>query len=217
MQQSWISWASALIILINSPLVWSGSLNIVVVGLFSGKAVLMINEQQLLLEVGNISPEGVKLISATSQSAIIEVEGVQKKYLLDSQVGGFFAPPAKQPMVSIWPNDGMYLTVGSVNGYSVDFLIDTGASVVAFNAATADRLGLDYLNAPAGMVQTASGVEKAYQLTLDQIQVGDIKLHNIEAMVLDGPQPERALLGMTFLGQVEISRSDERMDLKKKY
>ncbi|MDO7711244.1 MAG: retroviral-like aspartic protease family protein, partial [Pseudomonadota bacterium] len=61
------------------------------------------------------------------------------------------------------------------------------------------------------------GVEKAYQVTLDQIQVGDIKLHNIEAMVLDGPQPERALLGMTFLGQVEISRSDERMDLKKKY
>ncbi|MDO7710355.1 MAG: TIGR02281 family clan AA aspartic protease, partial [Pseudomonadota bacterium] len=193
MQKSWISWASALIILINSPLVWSGSLNIVVVGLFSGKAVLTINEQQRLLEVGNISPEGVKLISATSQSAIIEVEGVQKKYLLGSQVGGLFAPPAKQPMVSIWPNDGMYLTVGSVNGYSVDFLIDTGASVVAFNAATAIRLGLDYLNAPAGMVQTASGVEKAYQVTLDQIQVGDIQLPNLEAMVLDGPQPARAL------------------------
>jgi aspartyl protease family protein len=217
MQKSWISWASALIILINSPLVWSGSMNIVVVGLFSDQAVLTINDQQRLLKVGNISPEGVKLISATSQSAIIEVEGVQKKYLLGSQVGGFFAPPAEQPMVSIWPNDGLYLTVGSVNGYSVDFLVDTGASVVAFNAATAKRLGLDYLNGPAVMVQTASGIEKAYQVNLDQIQVGAIKLHNVNAMVLDGPQPEYALLGMTFLGQVEISRSDERMDLKKKY
>jgi aspartyl protease family protein len=217
MQKSWISGTSALILLINTTLVQSGLLNIVVVGLFSKQAVLTINDQQYLLKVGNTSPEGIKLISATSQSAIIEVEGVQKKYLLSSQVSGYYAPPVEQPMVSIWPNDGMYITVGSVNGYSVDFLIDTGASVVAFNAITAKRLNLDYLNAPAGMVQTASGVEKAYQVTLEQIQVGDIKLHNIEAMVLDGPQPERALLGMTFLGQVEISRSDERMDLKKKY
>ncbi len=217
MQKSWISWTSALIILINTPLVWSDTLNIVVVGLFSNQAVLKINKQQHLLKVGKTSPEGVKLIFATSQSAILEVEGVQKKYLLGSQVGGHYAPAAKQPMVSIWPNQGMYLTVGSVNGYSVEFLIDTGASVVAFNAETAKRLGLEYLDAPAGMVQTASGTEKAYQVTLDNVQVGDIKLHNVEAVVLDGPQPEHALLGMTFLGEVEISRTNERMDLKKKY
>jgi len=209
MQKSWISWTLALIILINTPLVWSGALNIIVVGLF--------NDQQRLLKVGNTSPEGVKLISATSQSAIIEVEGVQKKYLLGSQIGGHFAAPTPQPTVSIWPNDGMYLTVGSVNGHSVDFLVDTGASVIALNAATAKRLGLDYLNAPAGMVKTASGMEMAYQVSLDQVQVGDIKLHNVAAVVLDGPQPERALLGMTFLRQVEITRTDERMDLKKKY
>jgi aspartyl protease family protein len=57
-------------------------LNIVVVGLFSDQAVLTINQQQRLLKVGHTSPEGVKLISATSQNAIIEVKGVQKKYLL---------------------------------------------------------------------------------------------------------------------------------------
>lgn len=217
MQKPWISWASALIILINTPLVWSDPLNIVVVGLFSEQAVLKINEQQRLLKVGKTSPEGVKLISATSQSAIIEVDGIQKKYLLGSQIGGHFAPTVEQPVVSIWPNNGMYMTVGSVNGYSVDFLVDTGASTIAFNAATAQRLGLEYLNAPAGMVQTASGIEKAYKVNLDQVQIGDIKLYNIGALVLDGPHPTRALLGMTFLGQVQISRTDERMDLKKKY
>lgn len=217
MQNSWISWALALTILINTPLVYSGSLNIIVVGLFSDQAVLTINDQQYLLKVGNTSPEGVKLISATSESAIIEVEGVEKKYILGSQVGGNYAPATEQPTVSIWPNDGMYLTVGSVNGYSVDFLIDTGASLVVFNATTAKRLGLDYLNAPAMEVKTASGIGKGYQVTLDLVQIGEIKLHNIGAMVIDGPQPERALLGMTFLGQVEISRSDDRMDLKKKY
>jgi aspartyl protease family protein len=79
--------------------------------------------------------------------------------------------------------------------------IDTGALLVSLNATTAKRLGLDYLNAPSGMVQTASGIEKSYQVSLDKVQIGDIKLNNIDAVVLDGPQPERALLGMTFLGQ----------------
>jgi aspartyl protease family protein len=217
MQKSWISWTSALIILINSPLVWSDTLNIVVVGLFNNQALLTINEQQRLLKVGKTSPEGVKLISATSQSAIIEVAGIQKKYLLGSRIGGQITGPVEQAQVSIWPNNGMYLTAGSVNGYSVDFLIDTGASAIALNAATAQRLGLEYLNAPASMVQTASGIEKAYRINLDEVQIGEIKLHNVGAMVLDGPHPKRALLGMTFLGQVEISRADQRMDLKKKY
>lgn len=212
-----IPWIVGLIILLNSSLVWSETLNIVVEGLFSNKAVLKINENQRLLKAGSTSPEGVKLISATSMSAIIEVKGVQNKYFLGSHIGGHYAAAAEQPVVSIWPINGMYLTTGSVNGYSVDFLVDTGASAIALNAATASRLGVDYTNAPAGRVKTASGVEKAYRVSLDLVQVGDIKLHNIEALVLEGSQPERALLGMTFLGQLEIMRTDQRMDLKKKY
>lgn len=210
-------WIVGLIILLNSSLVWSETLNIVVVGLFSDKAVLKINNEQRLLKVGTVSPEGVRLISSTSMSATLEVAGVQKKYFLGSHVGGHYAAAVEQPVVSIWPVNGMYLITGSVNGYSVDFLVDTGASAIALNAATAQRLGVNYLKAPVGMVKTASGIEKAYQVNLDLVQVGEIKLHNVEALVLDGPEPERALLGMTFLGELEMIRTDQRMDLKKKY
>lgn len=212
-----ITWSFGLIILLNSSLVWSETLNIVVQGLFSDKAVLKINENQRLLKVGNASPEGVILISATSKSAIIEVEGVRKKYFLGSHIAGHYAAAAEQPIVSIWPVNGMYMTIGNVNGYSVEFLVDTGASAIAINAATAQRLGVEYLNASVGMVKTASGIEKAYRVSLDLVQIGDIKLHNIAALVLDGPQPERALLGMTFLGQLEIMQTGERIDLKRKY
>ena len=52
---------------------------------------------------------------------------------------------------------------------------------------------------------------------LDEVQIGDIKLYNIRAMVLDGEQPERALLGMTFLNHLNIVRKDDRMDLKKRF
>lgn len=211
------TWIAALIILLNTTLVLAEDLKIVVVGLFSGQAVVEINQQQRLLKVGQSSPEGIKLISATSRSAVLEIDGEQKKYLLGSHIGSNFTAPASQPVVSLWPVNGMYLTPGSVNGYSVDFLVDTGASTIALNAATAKRLDLDYINNKPVGVKTASRVEMAYPVMLDEVQVGEIKLYNVQAMVIDGPEPSRALLGMTFLGQLDMQRSGERMDLKQKY
>jgi len=111
----------------------------------------------------------------------------------------------------------MYLTPGSINGFSVDFLVDTGASAIALNAPTAKRLGIDYVKGEVIGVKTASRIEKAYRIMLDQVQVGQIKLHNVSAMVLDGPEPARALLEMSFLGQLDMERSGERMDLKQKF
>jgi len=210
---------AGLIILLNTSFAWSNSnvLDIVVVGLFSDQAVVEINKKQRLLKVGKTSPEGVTLISANSRIAVLEKDGVKESYELGTRISTNFAPPVAQKVVSLWPTDGMYTTTGSVNGYSVDFLVDTGASAIALNAETAKRLDLDYESGKKVGVKTASGVETAYQVMLDEVQVGDIKLQNIRAMVLDGQQPERALLGMSFLGELNIERKDKRMDLKKKF
>jgi aspartyl protease family protein len=81
--------------------------------------------------------------------------------LLRLQLGGNFGPPPEQAVVNLWPTNGMYLTPGSVNGFSVDFLVDTGASTIALNIATAQRLGLDYLNGQKIGVKTASGISAA--------------------------------------------------------
>ena len=211
------AWLVGLIILLNASVVWSETLNIVVVGLFTKQAVLKINGEQRLLKAGRTSPEGVKLISATSQGAVLEINGVRQKYALGTEIGSNYAQATGHATVSLWSTNGMFQTVGNVNGYSVDFLVDTGASSVALNAATARRLEIDYSKAPAGKVKTASGTEVAYKVSLDLVQIGDIKLHNVQAMVIDGPQPERALLGMSFLGQLDIQHKDSRMDLKEKY
>lgn len=192
-------------------------LDIMVVGLFKDQAVVEINKKRRVLKVGMVSPEGVTLISANSGGAVLEKDGVSKPYQLGTQISTNFAAPVEQVTVSIWPTNGMYMTVGSVNGYSVDFLVDTGASAIALNAATAKRLDLDYLSGKKIGVQTASGIEVAYHVMLDEVQIGDIKLYNIRAMVLDGEQPERALLGMTFLNHLNIVRKDDRMDLKKRF
>ncbi len=193
------------------------ALNIQVTGLFRDQAVVEIDTNQRILKVGETSPEGVTLISANSQQAVLEIDGKQQTFVLGGQIGGVFSPPPAQPRVSLWPSDGMYLTNGSINGYGVDFLVDTGASAVAINAATAKRLGIDYLNAPKIGVRTASGTDVGYQVNLDSVQLGDIIRFNVMAIVIDGPEPQRALLGMSFLRDLDLQRRGERLDLIQKF
>jgi aspartyl protease family protein len=205
------------IILLNACSVWANQLNVVVVGLFSGHAVVTVNGKQHFLKQGQVTPEGVKLIKATSKNATLEVNGQQKQYALGQQINGSYEAPKAKPIVSLWPINNMYLTPGSVNGFSINFLVDTGASTIAMNAATAKRLGLDYLRVKPIAITTASGHGYGYPVTLDYVQVGQIKLHNIEAVVLDGAEPSTTLLGMTFLGQLDMERKGQRLDLKQKF
>ncbi|MDT8370797.1 MAG: retropepsin-like aspartic protease [Gammaproteobacteria bacterium] len=211
------SWFLTAIILLNVQTVWSDELQIVVVGLFADHAVVEINNKQRILSVGKTSPEGVKLISATSQKAVLEIKGKKSDYVLVSHIGAHYTPPVAQPVVNIWPTNGMYLTAGSINGYSVNFIVDTGASSIALNADTAKRLGLEYLKAPQIAVKTASKVEIAYQVKLEQVQVGTITLYNVDGLVIDGSEPSVALLGMSFLGQLDMQRTDNKLQLKKKF
>jgi len=211
------AYSAALIILLNVSVAWADVTKITVLGLFNGQAVLEIDNTQRILKAGKTSPEGVTLISATSRMAVLEVNGIQQQYLLGTHIGSHYVAPPEQAVVSLWPTRGMYVTPGSINGFSVDFIVDTGASTIALNANTAKRLGIDYLQGKAIGVRTASRIEKAYKVNLDLVQVGTIKLHNVSAMVLDGNEPIRALLGMSFLGQLDMERTGDRMDLKQKF
>lgn len=210
-------WFTALIILLNSITALADELDIVVVGLFAGQAVVEVNGQQHLLKVGSVTPEGLKLISATSNEAVMEINGTQQKFQLGNRVSSNFSAATAQPKVSVWPKNGMYLTTGTVNGYSVDFLVDTGASSIALNAATAERLGIDFYRGERIGIRTASGRGMAYRVVLDYVQLDEIKLYNVEAVVLDGEEPSPALLGMSFLGQLDIQHNGERLDLQQKY
>ena len=208
---------SMFIILCIPQNVWSQDLQILVMGLYRDHAVLEINQQQHFLSVGQRTPEGVTLISANSNQAILDIAGRQGVFELNNRVGAMYSAPVAMPVVSIWPTNGMYLTSGSVNGYTVDFMVDTGASVIALNGETAKRLGLDYLSANQIGVRTASGVELAYSIELESVQLGDISLENVAAVVIDGPEPQRALLGMSFLNAFDMERKGERLDLRQKF
>ena len=186
-------------------------------GLFSNKAVLMIDGKRHILAVGEISPEGVKVISANSRGAVLEVDGKQKQYNLGNTVSTTFKKRKSQKETIFINSGGMYMTFGNINGRSVRFLVDTGASAISMNTDQAKQLGIRYdkIGVPAG-VSTASGFANAYRVRLKSVSVGNIKETNVEAFVIDGKHPGPILLGMTFLGRLSVEHSGNSMTLLQK-
>lgn len=205
-----------LLLALASPAVLAMN-QIVILGLFKDKAIVTIDGKQRSLSKGETSPEGVTLISANSDAAVLEIAGQQAAYPLGDQTT-YLPAAADQAFAQIWPDSqGMYAVAGSINGLPVNFLVDTGATLVAMNAAEATRLGIDYHGGGQEVVvNTASGVAPAYQIELKRVKVGAIELHNVAAVVLDGPGPAQVLLGMSFLGRLELRNESGMMELKEK-
>lgn len=189
-----------------------------ILALFKNKAVVLVDGTRRVLSAGQTSPEGVKLVAADSEGATLEIDGRRERYALGDRIGSHYAGPSSRE-VRLWPDDqGMYLASGSINGQSVKFLVDTGASQVALNAALARRLGIDFrFDGRRGAVETASGVARAYRVMLDRVKIGDIQLRNVEALVLDGSHPRNALLGMSFLQKLDLKHEGRALVLRQKW
>ena len=185
--------------------------------LFSGKAVLQIDGQRRILAVGQTSPEGVKLLKADSKQATLEIDGKSKDYKLGSAVSLNFK---KQESVEeqVFANErGMFLSVGSINGQTVRFLVDTGATTIAMNTSQAKKLGVQYrVNGEKTRVSTASSFVNGYVVKLKSVSLGKIKLKNVEAIIIDGVHPGPILLGMSFLGKLKVEKSGNVLKIKQK-
>ena len=192
-----------------------------VIALFENKAVLRINDEQILLSKGEISPQGIKLLEADANNAVIEIGGRQFTYGLGSTV--FNAPAEEARVVAkeiyIYRDpDKLYRTIGSINGFTVTFLVDTGASSIVINAQQANRMGIKYKeNGTPIRVRTASGEENAVSIKFNKVSINGITLRSIEGIVLEGPEPSTPLLGMSYLSRFEIQNSGNVIKLIKKY
>jgi aspartyl protease family protein len=189
-----------------------------VVGLFSGRAVVQVDGRQAVLRDGETGPQGVRLVSADSEAAVLEIDGQRIRASLDGRVTARRHEVQVREFQVRRNNSGMYTTVGSINGLPVPFLVDTGATLVAMNSAQARRLGIDYrVTGTESTITTASGVERVWAVTLDSVKVGELEVRNVGAVVIEGAQPQTALLGMSYLGRLEIVNSGQLMTLRKRY
>ena len=107
---------------------------------------------------------------------------------------------------------GHYVVVGSINGREVEFLLDTGATDVVIPEHTARQLGLPYGRRRQAM--TANGAITIFQTRIDVLQIGEIRLHDIDASINPSMKSGAILLGMSALGKIEFSQHGNTLTLK---
>jgi len=107
--------------------------------------------------------------------------------------------------------DSHFYIDGNVNGVSVRFLIDTGASTVALPTETAKTAKL--IEEKPVTLKTASGTAQGYQTTIDQLTLANFSFNAVQAEIISG---EQALLGMNILSQFIITEEGNQMTLQYK-
>ncbi len=180
--------------------------------LLGDTAVLMINGQRKTLRVGQ-SFAGVTLVAAQPTTATLEVNGRTESVGLSQRVGTNFEK-AQEQVVTIPRNAMMqYQTNATINGRSVLVTVDTGANMVAISSEQAKAMSIDYSAGTPAQVETASGLNSAYGVTLQSVSVGGIQVDNVPAMVVEGAYPATILLGMTYLRHVKLQEHNGILSL----
>ena len=95
--------------------------------------------------------------------------------------------------------DGHYYLMAEVNGATLRFVVDTGASQIVLSRRDAERAGIDTASLVyLGRAQTANGMVRTAPVRLDSIAVGPVRHEGVRAVVNEG-ELEQSLLGMDYL------------------
>jgi aspartyl protease family protein len=204
---------SVLFMLVVS-IAWPASPRVEVEALFTDAAVLKIDGERKMLRAGQ-TYKGVTLVAAHSRTATLEVDGETMELGTSRRIVTHYES-AESQVVNI-PRDALlqYQTSATINGRSVQVLVDTGANVVALNSRQAQALGVDYSAGRPGRVETASGSVNAWVVTLRSVDVGGIRVDNVQASVVEGDFPSTILLGMTYLRHVKMQETDGVLSLSR--
>lgn len=109
-------------------------------------------------------------------------------------------------------SQGHFVASGQINGQPVDFMLDTGATDVSIPAEMAERLKLE--KGFGVTLSTANGRTQGYRTRIDRLQLGDIVLRNVRALVVPGLDGKQVLLGMSALNQLEFTQRGGTMLLR---
>ncbi len=131
------------------------------------------------------------------------------------------APAAAEAPTSrsvIVPRDarGHFQVDARIEGRKLSFMVDTGASVIALTARDAARLGIFPAQREfVAEVKTANGTVRAAPAKLDKVEVGDLVVRDVAALVLPDEALTDNLLGLSFLSRLRrFEYSDGRLVLE---
>jgi aspartyl protease family protein len=193
-----------------------------VIGVFGNKATLVIDGgRPRTLSIGDTTPEKIRLISVGVGSAVVEADGKRQTVQMGQsgqRMSSSTSAGSSQRATIVADAKGHFFTTATINGVSVPFMVDTGATMVTISSSHAKSAGIDYTSGERGMMQTANGVTVAYRIKLDSVRLGDITLNNVDGVVLENQQLGKfGLLGLSFLNRTEMRREGDSMTLTRRY
>jgi aspartyl protease family protein len=182
------------------------------------KALLVIDGQPHTLAVGQ-SAQGVTLLQLSDGQAQVQRGGSTATLRLGGAPARLTGTPAArtaaQEIVLPVGLGGHFTSAGAINGRPVQFMVDTGATVVALSQSEAERIGLDWRNAPQALTQTANGAVPVHRLSLSAVRVGEVEVNNVDAIVMPAQMPY-VLLGNSFLGRFQMRRDNDLLRLERR-
>ena len=185
-------------------------------GAMGDKALLVIDGQARMVPLG-ATVQGVKLLGMSADEARIDVDGQTTVLRIGAPVnmGGSTRGESSNQIVLTAGPGGHFITNGTINGRPVQFLVDTGATAISIGQGEADRIGLDYRNGTRVMTSTANGNAPGYLVTLTTVRVGEVSVHNVQAVIVPAAM-DQVLLGNTFLTRFQMRRDNDTLRLEKK-
>ncbi len=105
-----------------------------------------------------------------------------------------------------------YVASGSINGYEVVFLLDTGATDVAIPEKLARKIGLE--KGRRGKAVTANGIAEIFDTQINSLQMGNITLYDVPASINPGMTGKEVLLGMSALKDLEFTQRGSTLTIR---
>jgi aspartyl protease family protein len=189
------------------------AVDISVIGVFPGKAVLVVDgAQPKTYAVGASIAGAAKLIEVDNNGAVLEMNGKRETLL----VGQHMQPVKRNSAKVVLQADpsGHVVTQVVVNGVPIRMVLDTGATLISLPASEAKRLKINYQQGRVAYLNTANGRSQGYQVKLDSVRVGDLQLEAVDAIVMENGL-DIGLLGMSFLNRTDMHREGREVTLIK--
>ena len=193
---------------------------VVLSGILGSKALLVVDGAPPKSLATGETHRGVKLLSAQGNQAEVEIGG--KRQTLRLGEGPVSAAPGapeagdRRRIVLHAGSNGHFRTQGQINGRTVNFIVDTGASVVSMSVTDAEAIGLRYQSGQTVQVSTANGVTVGWRVKLSTVRLGSLDVYDVEALVTPAPMPY-VLLGNSYLTRFQMTRTNDQLVLEQRY
>ncbi len=190
-------------------------------GIAGNKALVTIDGSAPRFLSPGQSHQGVTLLGTQGESATVSVDGQRQTLRVGDSpvsVGRGAAPASVGPVRIVLTADaqGHFMPTGQINGQTVQFMVDTGASQVVMSESDARRINLKFEQGQPVRVSTANGSATGFRVVLSSVRVGDVQVFEVAAIVLPQAMPY-ILLGNSFLTRFQMQRHNDQLTLERRF